>query len=156
MLALWGITPQVSCHALDTARVTVVWSLAVRCFSQWPFVVFLLAHRSVVVIGVRPIPARLLTASGRSRDVRFATLAAHAHTHIYATHIYMAAATPRSLFERDPPSGGRDSLGPASSQPAAYAAHANTYIYATHIYMWPRLCRAHSSHATCLRAGATR
>ena len=25
MLALWGITPQVSCHALDTARVTVLW-----------------------------------------------------------------------------------------------------------------------------------
>ena len=25
MLALWGITPQVCCHALDTARVTGLW-----------------------------------------------------------------------------------------------------------------------------------
>ena len=50
-----------------------MWSPAVGCFSSWLFVALLLAHRSVVVYGVRPTPARSLTVFGRSRDVRFAT-----------------------------------------------------------------------------------
>ena len=154
--------------------------------------------------GYAALTPRTRPAFGRARLARAssqpAACAAHAHTHICNAYIYMVAATPRSLLERDPHTGGRDSLGPAAnrllappmvihiymqhiymcgrgyaaltpnkrpaygqarlatanSEPAACAAHAHTYIYETHIYIWSRLRRAHSSHATRLRAGATR
>ena len=47
-------------------------SLAVGWLSLWSFETRLLTHRSAVGVGVRPLPACSLTASGCSRNVRFA------------------------------------------------------------------------------------
>ena len=93
-----------------------------------------------------------------------AACAAHAHTYIYATHIYTAAAKPHSLLEHDPSTGRRDSVGPATIRLPAPPLLVHLYmrrIYvhgcgynALTLHMRPafgraRLARASSQPAAC-------
>ena len=86
------------------------------------------------------------------------------YIYICNAYIYVAAATPRSLSTRDPPSGGRDSLGPAANRLLAPPMLIHIYMQRINIYgrgyaaLTPhtrptygraRLARASSEPAAC-------
>ena len=98
--------------------------------------------------GYTALTPRARPAFGRARPARAssqpAACAAHAHAYIYATHIYMAAATPHSLLERDPPTCGCDSLGPAAHR--LPAPPVLIHIYMQRIYIHGRGYAALTPH----------